>query len=131
MMSYEAIKEVVFEGCKFSYESYDHKKAIAEIEQIKATGGNVPYQMKNMFESVNSSWGVPDCIKQNHVVWRTGKLRLVYFDKNGQMCRFKIGQRYYKNFYLEDFGVKVKPLIFKSADRWDLIGQGLAVEETM
>jgi len=131
MMPYNAIKEVVFEGCKFSYESYDHKKAMEEIEMIKATGGNVPYLAKNYFELMNSCYGVPDSIKKNHIVWRTGKLRQIYFDKNGQMCRFKIGQRWYKNFYLKDFGVSVKPMIFKSADHWNLIGQGMAIEETI
>jgi hypothetical protein len=116
-MSYELIKEFVFQGVRFSYESYDHKAAVAELKKA-----NTKYE---------DFYGVPDEIKLNHIVWRTGKLRLVYFDKNGEMCRFKIGQRWAKNFYLPDFGVRVKPMIFKSEDALDLIGQGLAVEETL
>jgi len=114
MISYELIKDFVFHGVRWSYESYDHKAA-----------------MQEMGTSYKPYIDIPDVLKQKHVVWRTGKLRLVYFDKNGQMCRFKIGQRWFKNFYLDDFGVKVKPMIFKSDDELDLIGQGLAVEETL
>lgn len=131
MIPYQALKELILSGVRFSYESYDHKKAMEEIEQIKKSGNPISYQQKNMFQFANCSYGVPDEIKANHIIWRTGKLRLVYFDKNGQMCRFKIGQRYFKNFYLEDFGVRVKPMIFKSDDEFNLIGQGLAIEETI
>jgi len=131
MIPYLILKELVLAGVRFSYESYDHKKAMEEIEQITRSGKAIQYQPKNMFQFANTSYGVPDEIKLNHIVWRTGKLRLVFFDKDGQMCRFKIGQRYYKNFYLEDFGVRVKPMIFKSDDEHNLISQGLAVEETI
>jgi len=131
MIPYQLLKELILSGVRFSYESYDHKKALEEIEQIKASGLNGLYLANNLFEFPNSCFGIPDSIKQNHIVWRTGKLRLVFFNKDGQMCRFKIGQRWYKNFYLEDFGIRVKPMIFKSDDEHDLIGQGLAVEETI
>jgi hypothetical protein len=47
------------------------------------------------------------------------------------MYRFKICHHWYKNFYIDDFGVKVKPMIFKSDDKYNLIAQGLAVEEKM
>jgi len=117
MIPYELIKDFVFHGVRWSYESYDHKAAMEELNKASS--------------HYNTLFGVPDVLKQKHAVWRTGKLRLVYFDKNGQMCRFKIGQRWAKNFYLDDFGVRVKPMIFKSEDALDLIGQGLAVEETL
>jgi hypothetical protein len=132
MISHAILKELIFNGVKFSYESYDHKKAVAEMDSIRAMGTGVPSHLKSLFdEIVENCYGIPDEIKQNNVVWRTGKLRLIYFDKNGEMCRFKIGNRYYKNFYMPDFGVKVKPKIFKADDRWNLISQGLAVEETL
>jgi len=114
MISYELIKEFVFDGVKWSYESYDHKAATEEL--------------KNRNNGFDALFGVPDNIKKKYAVWRIGKLRMVYFDRDGQMCRFKIGQRWAKNFYLQDFGVIVKPMIFKSDDVNDLIGQGLAVE---
>jgi hypothetical protein len=131
MIPYQAIQEFVVNGIKFSYESYDHKKAMEEIRELERQGKPIPYGMKNFFEFVNSCFGIPDEIKQNHIVWRTGKLREVYFNSDGKMYRFKIGHHWYKNFYIDDFGVKVKPMIFKSDDKYNLIAQGLAVEEKM
>lgn len=131
MIPYSVLKSLIIDGVRFSYESYDHKKALEEVEQIKKAGKNVPYTTKNLFELVNSCWGIPDEIKRNHIVWRTGRVWQIFFNKNGEMYRFKIGQRYAKNFTLEDFGVKVKPMIFRSDDEYGLIGKGLAVEETM
>jgi hypothetical protein len=131
MIPYELLKELIINGVRFSYESYDHKKAMEEIKQIQNSGNPVPYGANNMFQFANSCFGVPDEIKQNHRVWRTGRVWQIYFNKDRRMYRFKIGNRYVKNFFLEDFGVKVKPMIFKSEDKYDLIGQGLAVEETI
>jgi hypothetical protein len=131
MIPYELLKEFIFHGVRFSYESYDHKKALEEIRELEKQGIFQNQMFGYRTSTFDPSYGVPDEIKQNHIVWRTGKLRLVYFDKNGKMCRFKIGQRWAKNFYLNDFGVRVKPMIFKSDDYLDLIGQGLAVEESL
>lgn len=128
MIPYQELLKIVTEGCKFSYESYDHKKA---REEIKTLGTNVVYQANNYFEMFDSCYGIPDYIKQNHIVWRIGKLRSVKFNPDGKMCKFYIGARWAKVFFLEDIGVKVKPIIFKSDDSFDLIGQGLAIEETI
>jgi hypothetical protein len=128
MIPYEAIVECVINGVRFSYESYDHKKAIEEMRNNKTLFATT---INNCYHLPPDMWIIPDEVKQNNIVWRIGKLREVYFNKNGRMCRFKIGQRWYKNFTLEDFGVKVKPMIFKGDDKYDLIIQGLAVEETL
>ena len=130
MIPYQILKELLVEGVRFTYQSYDHKKAVLEMSNnshISPTQKNANYY----FGLPESCWGVPEEVKQNNLVWRIGKLRQITFDKNGKMVMFKIGCRWSKTFYLDDFGVKVKPMIFKSDDVHDLIGQGLAVEETI
>lgn len=131
MIPYEILKELIIQGVRFKYESYDHKKAMEEIKQIQNSGNSVPYSANNMFQFVNSCFGVPDEIKKNHIVWRAGRVWEIRFNRSRIMYRFKIGNRYPKNFVLEDFGIKVKPMLFKSDDKYDLINQGLAVEETI
>jgi len=128
MIPYQALLKIVTEGCRFSYESYDHLKA---YQEVKALGVNVVYQANNYFEVFDSCYGIPDYIKQKHLVWRTGKLRSIKFSPDGKMFKFYIGARRAKVFFLDDFGIKVKPMIFKSDDTYDLIGQGLAIEETI
>jgi len=123
MIPHNILKELIIGGVKFHYESYDHKKALEELQQLyKSQQSTIQYM---------SYMGIPDAIKQNHIVWRTGRLWGVFFNKKNEMWRFKIGCRYAKNFYTEDFGVRVKPILFKSDDKYDLIGQGLAIEDKM
>ena len=50
---------------------------------------------------------MPQALKDKYSVDRIGKLREVHFAPNGKAFRFKIGARYAKTFYIEDFGVKV------------------------
>ncbi len=121
MIPHEILKEYVMNGVRFQYESYDHKKALEELKQT------------NNSTLQHNSWHIPAEIRKNHIVWRTGKLWELHFNKNGEMVAFKIGRcrPYIKIFYLVDFGVIVKPMIFKSDDKYDLIGQGLAIEETL
>lgn len=122
LFDYHLLKELVFAGVRYSYASYDFKKAFAEYRI------QFPHLAKyNGFDFVS----IPDDLQEKHRVWRTGKLREVYFDRDGKMCRFKIGCRFYKNFTLQDFGVTVKPMIFATDDEHNLIGQGLAVQDTM
>lgn len=135
MIPYEILKELIIHGVRFSYVSYDHKKAIAEIEEIKKTGIN-PYppmviDINHFLGLPNSYWMIPDEVKKNHIVWRAGRVWEVFFNKDRRICRVKVGNRYPKSFQVEDFGVIVKPMIFKSDDKYDLIGQGLAVEENL
>lgn len=123
------VRDLLISGVKFSYESYNHKEALAEIEALKAAQQSIPYQANNMFEFENSCWGIPNDIKKNHIVWRTGRVSEIHFAPNGEVRKVKIGKYYYKTFYLHDFGVRVKPILFKTEDKYDLIKQGLAVED--
>lgn len=116
-------------GVEYQYESYDHKMAVEELKQIETSGGNIPYGMNNLFEFPYDCFGIPDDIKQNHIVWRRGKLREISFNPRGEIFKVRIGNRRSKTFYLSDFGIRVKPIIMKDDDVWNLIGLGLAVEK--
>lgn len=122
MIPYEVIKEFILSGVKYKYLSYDHNAAVAEMKQSKI----IP---NSMF--LNSSWDIPKNIKQKHAVWRTGKLRQVLFAPDGRMWKFYIGARRAKSFSISDFGVGVKPIIFKSDDMHDLINRGFAIEDKL
>jgi hypothetical protein len=128
MIPYPELIKLVANGCRFQYESYDHLKA---YEEVKALGVNVVYQANNFFEAFDSCYGIPDHIKQKHIVWRIGKIRSVSFNPDGKMWKFYIGARRTKVFFINDIGVRAKPMIFKSDDHLDLIGQGLAVQDTI
>lgn len=133
MIPYEILKELIIHGVRFSYVSYDHKKAIAEIEEIRKTGVS-PYpptviDLNILLNVPQSYWNIPDEVKKNNLVWRVGRIWEVLFNKDRRICRVKVGNRYAKSFQVEDFGVTVKPMLFKSEDKYDLIGQGLAIEE--
>jgi hypothetical protein len=128
MIPYSELIKIVANGCRFQYESYDHKKA---LEEIKTEGVNIIFDVHNYFEKIDSCYGIPDHIKQKHIVWRTGKLRMIRFRPDGKMWKLYIGARRAKAFYVNDIGVSAKPMIFKSDDHLDLIGQGFAVQETL
>jgi len=131
MIDYNIVKELVLSGCKYQYDSYDYDKARQEIREIIASGKIVDPDLDNQYfgETYSKDWVIPDKIKQKHQVWRIGKIRLIKFNNNSEMWYFKIGCRYYKTYYIHDFGVKVKPIISKFDDRWGLIPQGLAIEK--
>lgn len=38
MIPYELLKEFIFHGVRFSYESYDYKKAVEEIRELEKQG---------------------------------------------------------------------------------------------
>lgn len=131
---YDVLKELLIQGVRFSYMSYNHKKALEELKTI-ANGGTNPYPHSININSLNNipiyNWFIPDEIKLNNLVWRAGRVWEIFFNKDRRICRVKIGNRYPKNFQIEDFGISVKPMLFKSEDTYDLIGQGLAVEENL
>ncbi len=135
MIPYEILKELLIQGVRFSYVSYDHKKAVAEIKAIKETGIN-PYppsviDLTHFLSVPQTYWMIPDEVKNNNIVWRAGRVWQIFFNKDRRICRVKVGNRYAKGFQVEDFGVTVKPMLFKSDDKYDLIGQGLAIEENL
>jgi len=128
-LPYEITRELIFSGVKFQYESYDYKKALEEIEKYKINDNY--YNIGNgLFYFVKND-PVPNDIKQKCIIWRIGKLRQIYFDNDGRIKKYVIGNRRNKTFYLYDFGIKVKPIIFKSDDKFDLINQGFAIEDTI
>lgn len=119
-MEYNEIKSFILSGCKYMYESYDHKKAL-EFYQNDWKGEKYPADM------------TPDChympneIKNKFKMFRIGKLRQVEFSPIGTMWRFKIGAKRAKTYFKDDFGVTVKPILDPKKDRLKLIKRGLAV----
>jgi hypothetical protein len=127
---YHIIKEVVLSGCKFIYVSYDHK---ACVEEMRKNGKFVTYLNPTYFGGGRIENGsfqyIPPEVKKNHIIWRSGKLRVMNFDNNGLIKRIYIGNKRAKCFFLSEFGITFKPIIFKSDDKYDLINQCLAIED--
>lgn len=128
MIPYNIISELVISGCKFKYESYKHKEALEDYQKSQNQQNSSNY-LNELFR--NSSWSVPDEYKLKHLTWRIGKIREIHFNKECKMWRFKVGNKYYKTFYISDFGVRFKPILFKSDDKYDLISQGFAIEDSL
>lgn len=129
----EIIKYLIVSGAKFKYKSYNHKKAVEEIKEIESKNGTVPYKANNMFQLQHSCWSIPQEIKDKHEVWRYGKLWQAHFDKNGDVQKIYVGAmfRYKKAFWHSEIGITIKPIIFKSDDKYDLISKGLAIEDVL
>ena len=123
MIPYHLIAEFILNGVKWSYESYDYHKAKKDLIE------NDQHYYDSMWFTAIDHFAIPDRYKQKYKVWRIGKIRSVFFNPDGDMWRFKIGCRYAKNFYLSDFGVKVKPILSEEEDSHGLIQQGLAVKK--
>ena len=107
---------------------------LEELKTIINTGISPYHQSVDLNSFLNVpeyNWFIPDEIKLNNLVWRAGRVWEIFFNKDRRICRVKVGNRYPKNFQIEDFGVSVKPMLFKSEDTYDLIGQGLAIEENL
>lgn len=124
MIPYNIISELVISGCKFKYESYKHKEALEDYQKQKQNS-------TNYLDLLCNGYSVPDEYKLKHLTWRIGKIREIHFNKDCKMWRFKVGNKYYKTFYISDFGVRFKPILFKSDDKYDLISQGLAIEDSL
>lgn len=133
MLSQEIIKHLIVSGVKFKYKSYNHKKAVEEIKEIEAKNGVVSYTDKNMFQLQHSCWSIPQEIKDKHEVWRYGKLWEVHFNRFGDVDKMYIGAmfKFKKCFWVNEMGNTVKPMIFKTDDKYDLISQGLAIEDKL
>lgn len=124
----ETIREFIFLNVRWEYESYDYRAARAELLEEELKRGHLPPMFNTKHAYGND---IPPEIKTNHVVWRTGKIRGVDFAPSGVMNKFRIGNKFAKTFYIHDFGVRVKPRIYKWDDKYNLISRGLAVEETI
>ena len=91
MIPYEILKELIIHGVRFSYISYDHKKAMAELNEI-INSGICPYPTLDInVLKTNTAYMpvfsviIPDEIKKNHIVWRAGRVWEVFFNKNRQI----------------------------------------------
>ena len=107
-MNNQEIKEIIMSGCKFRYISYDHKKALVDYrENYNPSLGNNGTEYKN---PTPSCYYMPQQYKDKYRVERVGKLRAIFFNPIGEICKVKIGNKYTKSFYPSDFGVSVFPL---------------------
>lgn len=87
----------------FLYNSYDHKKALEEYREL--------YKEKlNIFSENPNCHDMPDVLKDKYQVQKIGKLREIHFSPTGKAWRFKIGNKYAKSFFCEDFGVSIFPV---------------------
>lgn len=109
-LSNRQLLDIVVSGCVFAYNSYDHAKA--EEEFIGNDGYNQDIEALSIFGNggVVSCYDLPDELKEKHKVWRIGKIRQISFAPNGEATKFIIGARYFKTYYMDDFGVNVFPL---------------------
>lgn len=112
--------ELIANGTLWYYESYDHKRAIEEVQQ------------KYPKSKIHKNEPVPNDIKRNHIVWRIGKLRTMMFDPDGMIKKMYIGRsfKYAKCFFPEQVGETVKPIINVKTDKLGLIKAQLAVDES-
>lgn len=121
--------ELISEGVQWYYLSYDHKAAVDELMQA---GTSVHFSGSAPTKPDYSYFPVPNEVKNNHLVWRVGKLRSMRFDPDGMINRMYIGRmyKYAKVFSPRDMGKTVKPILNWNCDRWGLISAGLAIDET-
>lgn len=100
----EELLKIITSGCKFKYDSYNHKKAMEEYntdDEYAEIRKYIPYP---------NSYDMPDKLKKKYKETKIGTLRSVEFS-NGKPYRFRIGKKYAKSFTFEDFGVKIFPII--------------------
>jgi hypothetical protein len=104
-MTQEEVKSILLSGCKFKYYSYDHKKAELEYR------AKHPFKGDEFFDLKIDCFSIPDDLKEKYKTEKVGKIRSVYFNPKGEVRNVKIGSKYSKTFYCEDFGVKVFPIL--------------------
>ena len=123
MIGNSVIMELIANGTLWYYESYDHKAAIKEMRLHSPSTGT------SMF---NDNQYVSHEVKQNHIVWRKGKLRLLKFDPDGMIQVMYVGRshRFAKSFIPQNVGVTLKPILNVNGDKLGLIKAGLAIDET-
>lgn len=121
--------ELISEGVLWRYLSYDHKAA---VDELIAKGNTIHFSGSAPTRPDYSYFPVPDEVKRNHLIWRTGKLRSMKFDPDGMINRMYIGNmyKYAKRFMPYEVGKTVKPILHPQNDKWGLIMAGLAIDET-
>lgn len=123
MISERIFKELILSGVnEFMYLSYDHEKAIEHANKMGAKANG------------NAKWHyLPKEFTNKFPLWRKGKLWDICFNPDGSIKKIYISKhfRYKKVFRVSQFGVDVKPIIFESDDKHNLIKQDLAYKNTI
>jgi hypothetical protein len=125
VVPYDIIKELIINGVRFKYLSYNHKKALEWLNTTQK------YTTPNQ-TLIKISY-VPNELKDQFPIWRTGRIWEITFNRVGEIVKVYIGKnpKFKKAFYIQDFGIKFKPILFISDDKHNLITNNLAVEEEL
>jgi hypothetical protein len=102
-MTKEQILAFLPPDVKFMYKSYNHKQAVKEFNQM-LDGHKLLTDLKNP----NCHY-IGDELKEKHIEWKVGRIHQVVYRKS--FTRYRIGNKYPKSFYINDFGVNFKPLL--------------------
>ena len=129
VVPYDIIKELIINGVRFKYLSYNHKKA---LEFINCTSNNTANNYNNNGFPF-PYYGITNELKDQFPIWRTGRIWEITFNRVGEIVKVYIGKnpKFKKAFYIQDFGIKFKPILFISDDKHNLITNNLAVEEEL
>lgn len=103
-MEESQIRKFILSGCKFKYYSYDHKKALNDYLTLDE------YSKVRVFIKNPNCWFMPEELKEKYKIEKIGSLREIHFSPNGEMWRFKIGNKYAKTFFCKDFNNTVFPI---------------------
>ena len=127
MIGNSVIMQLIADGVQWYYLSYDHKAASEEFKHQNQ------YNSSYFGDGYNLYFLIPDEIKQNHLLWRKGKLRSMRFDPDGMIYKMYIGHyyKYAKCFLPTEVGINVKPILNSQNDSFGLIAAGLAVDEKL
>lgn len=126
LISYDELKFLVNSRIYYEYNSYDHK--LAYDEYIKTPEFKSNDKINEDFPGAIPSGFIPDKIKEKYKIKRIGKLRQLTFSPNMYINRIVIGNKYKKTYYIGDFGRKVKPILTKEIDEFNLIDRGIALD---
>lgn len=112
------ILELIGRNVRWSYLTYDFKKAREEFEKTSDTSNYPRYYS-------------PRDILTKYSLFRIGKVYNLQLSYRGNLEYITVGRtKYYtRTFPINDIGVNLKPRIFKCDDIYNLIEKGYAVEE--
>lgn len=110
---YELISLMINKNVYFLYDSLNYRKLKQKIEDAIENNDkdSIFYGMKDFH-----IWGMKDFknlfpdISDEFTIQRVGKLRDISFDPNGNISKFRIGNKRARTFYLGDFGKSVFPI---------------------
>lgn len=129
MIGNSVIMELIANGVLWHYESYDHKAAVEEIMETKHLIKTTNHL--NGFDY--RTYPITDELKEKYGHMKVGKLRTMKFDPDGMIQKMYVGRsfKYAKAFFPQEIGTeRIKPILNKNDDKFDLIKAGLAIDET-